>query len=104
MSTDPLGEALGTGEPSAAPQDGQAAGPSSQAGPESGVGAPAASGYRPPEPYRSPSPYDGQPAEAAWSEPQPERSLLERRPEIMVGAAMAGGFIAAQVLGRIRGR
>ncbi|MSX02276.1 MAG: hypothetical protein F2813_03840 [Actinobacteria bacterium] len=34
----------------------------------------------------------------------PERTLLEKRPEILVGLAAAGGFVAAQLLGRIRGR
>jgi len=33
-----------------------------------------------------------------------ERSLLEKRPEILIGLATAGGFVAAQILGRMRGR
>ena len=38
-------------------------------------------------------------------EPTPlERPLLEKRPEILIGAATVGGFVAAQILGRIRGR
>ncbi len=38
-------------------------------------------------------------------EPAPaERSLLEKRPEILIGIATAGGFVAAQILGRMRGR
>ena len=36
--------------------------------------------------------------------PAPARPITETRPEILVGAALAGGFIAAQILGRIRGR
>ncbi len=35
---------------------------------------------------------------------EPQRSIVETRPEILVGAAAAGGFIVAQILGRIRGR
>lgn len=30
-------------------------------------------------------------------------SLIESRPEILVGAAAAGGFVLAKLLGRIRG-
>jgi hypothetical protein len=112
MSTDPLGQALGSAEapatarPGAAPGQPQpgtaqeAAGASQQAPPaHQDPPAPQAS-----PPYQAPSAYDPQPAQPAWEGPQPERSLLERRPEILVGAAMAGGFIAAQLLGRIRGR
>jgi hypothetical protein len=33
-----------------------------------------------------------------------ERPLLEKRPEILIGLATAGGFVAAQILGRMRGR
>ncbi len=36
--------------------------------------------------------------------PAPGRPITETRPEILVGAALAGGFVAAQILGRIRGR
>lgn len=106
MSTDPLGQALGSAEAPAPAQPGAAPGQ-----PQSGTAqeATGASQYAPPAhqaspPYQAPAAYDPQPAQPAWEGPQPERSLLERRPEILVGAAMAGGFIAAQVLGRIRGR
>ena len=92
MSTDPLGEALGGSEPAAAPQPGQPAGQ-----------AQGTAGYQAPPAYEAPPVQESQPA-AAWEEPQPERSLLERRPEILVGAAMAGGFVFAQLLGRVRGR
>ncbi|MFM9023677.1 MAG: hypothetical protein ACKOK7_08100, partial [Solirubrobacterales bacterium] len=106
MSTDPLGQALGSAEapatarPGAAPGQPQpgtaqeAAGASQQASPP----------HHASPPHQAPSAYEPQPAQPAWEGPQPERSLLERRPEILVGAAMAGGFIAAQLLGRIRGR
>lgn len=33
----------------------------------------------------------------------PERPITEARPEILVGAALAGGFVLAKLLGR-RGR
>ncbi len=102
MSTDPLGEALGAGEPPASAQPGQPAGQPTppvtpQPGPEAGQPAAAPA-------YQAPSAYDPQTAQPAWSEPGQERSLVERRPEILVGAALAGGFLAAQLLGRIRGR
>ncbi|MEI6791992.1 MAG: hypothetical protein WCK97_02010 [Actinomycetes bacterium] len=40
----------------------------------------------------------------AYEPPPVERPLLEKRPEILIGLAAAGGFVAAQVLGRMRGR
>ena len=98
MSTDPLGDAIGRSEP---------------AQPAPGVAAPAQPGPPPEAPvseappagaYQAPSAYETQPPQAAWPEPEVERPLVERRPEILVGAALAGGFIAAQLLGRIRGR
>ena len=101
MSTDPLGDALGHGEAAATPPPAPSADPASAAGqqaysqPQGATGASA---------YQAPSAYEPQQPGAAWPEPEPERSLLERRPEILVGAAAAGGFIFAQVLGRIRGR
>lgn len=106
MSTDPLGQALGSAEAPAPAQPGAAPG---QPPPGTAQEAAGASHQDPPAhqaspPYQAPSAYDPQPAQPAWEGPQPERSLLERRPEILVGAAMAGGFIAAQLLGRIRGR
>jgi hypothetical protein len=49
-----------------------------------------------------------EPAPAAASPPlppvEPKRPITETRPEILVGAAAAGGFVLAQILGRIRGR
>lgn len=100
MSTDPLGDALGHGEPGAQPVTPPAAG---QTAPGS-----AQQGYSPPQGaaggYQAPSAYETTQPEAAWPASEPERSLFERRPEILVAAAAAGGFIAAQVLGRIRGR
>jgi hypothetical protein len=33
---------------------------------------------------------------------EPERSVIETRPEILVGAAAAGGFLLAKILGRLR--
>jgi hypothetical protein len=95
MSTDPLGEALGGGHAAAA-QPGQ---PAAQPG-----GAQPAGGPQAAPAYQAPSAYEPQPSAPAWDEPVPERSLVERRPEILVGAALAGGFVAAQLLGRIRGR
>jgi hypothetical protein len=45
------------------------------------------------------------PFEAPAFEPvSADRSLFEKRPEILVGLATAGGFVAAQILGRMRGR
>lgn len=35
---------------------------------------------------------------------EPHKPITETRPEILVGAAAAGGFVLAQILGRIRGR
>lgn len=34
----------------------------------------------------------------------PSRPIIETRPEILVGAAAAGGFVLAKILGAIRGR
>lgn len=52
-----------------------------------------------------------EPAPAAAAAPppplppaEPKRPITETRPEILVGAAAAGGFVLAQILGRIRGR
>jgi hypothetical protein len=45
-----------------------------------------------------------QPEPPAYEQPLAERSLFEKRPEILIGLATAGGFVAAQVLGRMRGR
>jgi len=102
MSTDPLGEALGGGEAPAAPQPGQPVTPQQPAAQPDG--AQPAGGYQAAPAYQAPSAYDPQSSAPAWDEPVQERSLVERRPEILVGAALAGGFIAAQLLGRIRGR
>ena len=100
MSTDPLGQALGSAESPPTAPSGATPGPP-QAGPaEDAAEAPSQA----PPAYQAPSAYEPQRSQPAWEEPEPERSLLERRPEILVGAAMAGGFIAAQLLGRIRGR
>lgn len=58
----------------------------------------------------APEPEPVPPAPAAAPPPPPlppvppQRSITETRPEILVGAAAAGGFIVAQILGRIRGR
>ncbi len=46
----------------------------------------------------SPPPAPGPPPAA-----EPKPSLTESRPEILVGAAAAGGFLLAKLLGRIRG-
>lgn len=35
---------------------------------------------------------------------EPKRPITETRPEILLGAAAAGGFVLAKVLGAIRGR
>ncbi len=34
---------------------------------------------------------------------EPGRSILETRPEILVGAAAVSGFVLARLLGRVRG-
>ena len=68
--------------------------------------------YRPPvaaQPAAAPVDQPPAPAQQQFTPPvyQPpvaERSLLEKRPEILIGAATVGGFVAAQILGRIRGR
>ena len=105
MSTDPLSEAIGRSEPAqpavpaTGPQEPPPAPAHEPATPDPGTPAyePAAPAYEPPAAAADPG---GEP----WSAPDPERPLLERRPEILVGAALAGGFIAAQLLGRARGR
>ena len=49
-----------------------------------------------------------EPVEAAPPPPlppaEPPRPITDTRPEILVGAAAAGGFLVAQILGRLRGR
>ena len=35
---------------------------------------------------------------------EPPRPITETRPEILLGAALAGGFVLAKVLGAVRGR
>ena len=55
--------------------------------------------------YQPPAPAPAQQfTPPAYQPPVAERSLLEKRPEILIGAATVGGFVAAQILGRIRGR
>ena len=34
---------------------------------------------------------------------EPKRPITETRPELLVGAALAGGFVLAKVLGALRG-
>lgn len=34
---------------------------------------------------------------------EPDRSVIETRPELLVGAAVAGGFVLAKVLRAFRG-
>lgn len=52
----------------------------------------------------------GEPATPAGAEPPPlpplapSRPLTETRPEILVGAAAAGGFVLARLLRAVRGR
>ena len=108
MSTDPLGEALGGGDATPAPQPDQPVTPQQPAAQPAQPGQPAgaqpAAGHQSASAYQASSAYDPQPSAPAWDEPVPERSLVERRPEILVGAALAGGFIVAQLLGRVRGR
>lgn len=111
MSTDPLSEAIGRSEPAQPSSPAPAPGPQASAqdpGPEippqapphePADAAPAQDAAAPP--YEPPPTI---PAGEQWAGPDAERSLLERRPEILVGAALAGGFIAAQLLGRARGR
>ena len=36
--------------------------------------------------------------------PAPKQPITETRPEILVGAAVAGGFVLAKVIGALRGR
>lgn len=109
MSTDPLGEALGRGEaasPPEAPVPGPVPDPAAAGGAQAG-GQPAQAPSAAPGAtagYQAPSAYEPQQPDPAWPQPEAERSIFERRPEILVGAAAAGGFLAAQVLGRIRGR
>ena len=110
MSTDPLSEAIGRSEPAqpAVPAPGPQEPPPAPAH-EPPAPDPATPAYETAAPAYEPPAYEP-PATAAapgsepWSAPDPERPLLERRPEILVGAALAGGFIAAQLLGRARGR
>ena len=123
MSTDPLGAALGAGNPNppAAPGEpgqpgaGRPVVPPAGAPPEApgagaatpGTASPGTGAGQPQgEPsYQAPPAYEPPPAASAWDGPvEPERPLLERRPEILVGVALAGGFLAARVLGRVRGR
>jgi len=102
MSTDPLGDAIGRSAPA---QPGTPGAPDAADAPLTpGAGTPDPGPAGPGAGYQAPSAYEPQPAQAAWAEPEAERPLVERRPEILVGAALAGGFLAAQVLGRIRGR
>jgi len=54
--------------------------------------------------YTPPAPAEQQFTPPSSQQPVAERSLLEKRPEILIGLATAGGFVAAQLLGRIRGR
>ncbi len=71
-------------------------------GPRSGVsptaGQAAAPAYEPT--LQSAPPYSPPAFEPASS----ERSIVEQRPEILIGLATVGGFVVAQLLGRIRGR
>ena len=59
-------------------------------------------------PAPEPVPEPGPPTPAAPPPPlppaEPQRPITDTRPEILVGAAAAGGFIVAQILGRLRGR
>ena len=60
--------------------------------------------YAPPAPAPAPAAAQQQFTPPVY-EPTPlDRPLLEKRPEILIGLATAGGFIAAQILGRMRGR
>ena len=54
--------------------------------------------------YTPPAPAEQEFTPPSYQPPMAARSLLEKRPEILIGAATAGGFVAAQILGRIRGR
>lgn len=45
---------------------------------------------------------NGQTAAAQHAPSEP--AVTETRPEILVGAAFAGGFVLAKLLGRVRGR
>lgn len=36
--------------------------------------------------------------------PAPKQPITETRPEILVGAAAAGGFVLAKIIGALRGR
>ena len=54
--------------------------------------------------YTPPAPAQQEFTPPSYQPPVAERSLLEKRPEILIGAATVGGFVAAQILGRIRGR
>ncbi len=52
------------------------------------------------QPQPTPMPFEA----PAFEPVSADRSLFEKRPEILVGLATAGGFVAAQILGRMRGR
>ena len=59
--------------------------------------------------YSAPAAAQQQPAPIAFEPPAYEpppagRSIFEQRPELLIGLATAGGFLAAQILGRMRGR
>ncbi len=53
------------------------------------------------EPDRSAAPAAASPA---FEVPEMPRPLTESRPEILIAAAAAGGFVLAKLLGRLRGR
>ena len=54
--------------------------------------------------YTPPAPGQPEFTPPVYESPPLERPLLEKRPEILIGLATAGGFVAAQILGRMRGR
>lgn len=54
--------------------------------------------------YTPPAPAQQEFTPPVYESPPLERPLLEKRPEILIGLATAGGFVAAQILGRMRGR
>lgn len=43
-------------------------------------------------------------APLAFEVPEMPRPLTESRPEILIAAAAAGGFVLAKLVGRLRGR
>ncbi|CAB4856875.1 unannotated protein [freshwater metagenome] len=55
------------------------------------------------DPAATPFNFDGPPA-APEAPATVERPPLGARPEILIGAAAASGFILAKILGRVRGR